>query len=224
MVRAPAQGRRGVRDRRAWSPGPCVPRPGRDRGGRGPRRGPTPSTRDTASCRRTRGWPRPAPRQGSPSSARRPTCSPSPATRRERSPPPGRPACRRWPRVAPCRDVDELVASADGAALPAVRQGRRRWRWPRHAAGRRPRPAAGGGRDLHARGGRRVRRPDRLHRAGRRRAAAHRGADPGRRLGRRDPPLRAGLLGPAAAPEGRRDRARAEPRPGAAPSGSAPTP
>ncbi len=55
---------------------------------------------------------------------------------------------------------------------------------------------------------------DLLHRAGRRRPAPHRGADPRRRARRRRPPLRARLLGPASPPEGRRDRPRAEPRSG----------
>ena len=50
---------------------------------------------------------------------------------------------------------------------------------------------------------------DRLRRAGRDRPAAHRGADPRRRRGQRDPPLRARLLGAAPPPEGRRDRAGA---------------
>ena len=39
MVRAPPEGRRGLRDRPAGPPGPRVPRPGRDRRGRRPRRG-----------------------------------------------------------------------------------------------------------------------------------------------------------------------------------------
>ena len=68
-----------------------------------------------------------------------------------------------------------------GHAVPAVRQGGRRRRRPRHAPGRRGRRAARGRRDLHARGRGRVRRPDRVHRAGGDRAAAHRGADPRRR-------------------------------------------
>ena len=59
----------------------------------------------------------------------------------------------------------------------------------------------------------RLRRPDGLPRAGRGRPAAHRGADPRRRRRRRHPPVRARLLGAAPAPEGRRDRAGAEPRP-----------
>ena len=42
--------------------------------------------------------------------------------------------------------------------------------------------------------------------------------------GQRDPPLRARLLGAAPAPEGRRDRAGAEPRPASCASGCAPTP
>ena len=83
--------------------------------------------------------------------------------------------------VEPSTDVDALVETASEAAVPALREGgRRRWR-PRHAARGRPEGPARGGRDLHARGRGRVRRPDRLHRAGRRRAPAHRGADPRRR-------------------------------------------
>ena len=62
----------------------------------------------------------------------------------------------------------------------------------------------------------RVREPDRLHRAGRDRSPPHRGADPGRRRRRRDPPVRARLLGPAPPPEGHRDRARAASRRGPA--------
>ena len=68
-----------------------------------------------------------------------------------------------------------------GHAVPALRQGRRRRRRPRHAARRRGRHAARGRRDLHARGRGRLRRPDGLHRAGRGRPAPHRGADPRRR-------------------------------------------
>ncbi len=71
---------------------------------------------------------------------------------------------------------------------------------------------------MHARGRGRLRRPDGLHRAGRGRPAPHRGADPRRRHRHRrgrDPPLRARLLGAAAPPEGHRDRAGAQPRPGA---------
>ena len=68
-----------------------------------------------------------------------------------------------------------------------------------------------------------VRRPDRVPRAGRDRAAPHRGADPRRRRGQRDPPLRARLLRAAAPPEGDRDRARAEPSPPSCVSGCVPT-
>ena len=115
--------------------------------------------------------------------------------------------------VEPSTDPDALVEAAQRAALPAVRQGGRgRW-WPRHAPGRRPQGPPRRGRDLHARGRGRLRRPDRLHRAGGGRPAPHRGADPRRRRGQRDPPLRARLLGAAAPPEGGRDRARAAPRP-----------
>ena len=118
--------------------------------------------------------------------------------------------------VEPSTDLDEPGRRRRGAADSVVREGGRRRRRARDAPGRRPVEAAGGGGDLHARGGGRVRRPDGVHRAGGRRAAAHRGADPGRRRGQRDPPVRARLLGAAAAPEGHRDRAGTASRPGAA--------
>ena len=83
--------------------------------------------------------------------------------------------------VDPSTDADALVEAAAGLDLPAVREGGRRRRRPRDAAGGPRRGPARGGRDLHARGRGRLRRPDRVHRAGGDRAAAHRGADPGRR-------------------------------------------
>ena len=83
--------------------------------------------------------------------------------------------------VEPSTDVDALVAAAEELPYPlfvkAVAGGG--GRGMRRVDG--PSPAARGGRDLHARGRGRVRRPDRLHRAGRGRPAAHRGADPRRR-------------------------------------------
>jgi pyruvate carboxylase len=160
-------------------------------------------------------WPRPAPTPGSPSSAHRrgAELTGNKARAIAAAKAAGVPTLQ---SVEPSTDVDALVAAAEAMPLPALRQGgRRRWR-PRHAPGRRPGGPARGDRDLHARGRGRVRRPDGLHRAGRRRPAAHRGADPRRRRGQRDPPLRARLLGPAPAPEGRRDRPGAQPRPRAA--------
>ena len=74
QLRAPAQGRRGLRDRRARAPGPRLPRPGGDRRGGGARAAPTRSTPATASCRRTRTSPRRAPPPGSRSSAPPPRC------------------------------------------------------------------------------------------------------------------------------------------------------
>ena len=115
--------------------------------------------------------------------------------------------------VEPSTDPDALVASAERNAVPAVREGGRGRRRPRHASRGRPPGPPRRRRDLHARGRGRVRRPDRLHRAGSGRPAPHRGADPRRRRRQCHPPLRARLLGAAAAPEGRRDRARAAPRP-----------
>ena len=56
--------------------------------------------------------------------------------------------------VPPNDDLDALMEAADGAALPAVREGgRRRWR-PRHAEGRRGEGPRGRDRHLHARGAR----------------------------------------------------------------------
>ena len=97
--------------------------------------------------------------------------------------------------------------------VPGLRQGRCRRRWPRDAAGGHAGDAAAFRRGGDARGGRRVRRPDRVRRGGGHRPAAHRGPDPRRRRGQRHPPLRARLLAAAAAPEGRGDRTRAQPRP-----------
>ena len=67
------------------------------------------------------------------------------------------------------------------------------------------------GRD--ARGGGGVRRRHGVPGGGGGQPPAHRGADPGRRGRQRHPPVRARLLGAAAAPEGRRDRPGAQPRP-----------
>ena len=93
-----------------------------------------------------------------------------------------------------------------GDRLPGLRQGGGRRRRPRHAPGGRAGGAARrrGGGDAGGRG--RVRRSDGVHRAGGRPAAAHRGADPGRHPGHHAAPVRAGLLDPAPAPEGGRDR------------------
>ena len=94
-----------------------------------------------------------------------------------------------------------------GDRLPGLRQGGRRRRRPRHAPGGRPAaelpesPERG-----HARGRGRLRRSDRVHRAGGGPAAAHRGTDPGRYPWQRHAPVRAGLLHPAPAPEGGGDR------------------
>ena len=92
----------------------------------------------------------------------------------------------------PTLEVDAAVGRpgrADGGRggdrLPGLRQGRRRRRRSGHAPGRRSdaaRESVAGG---DARGRGRVRRSDRVHRAGRGPAAPHRGADPGRHPGQR---------------------------------------
>ena len=71
-----------------------------------------------------------------------------------------------------------------------------------------------GARPGAARGGHGLRRSRRLHREVRAQGQAHRGPDPGRPARRPRPSLRARLLGSAPAPEDRRDRAGAQPRPG----------
>ena len=123
----------------------------------------------------------------------------------------------------PSADLDELVAGAEEIGFPVFvkavagggGRGMRRVDDPAAAA----RGGAGG----DARGRGRVRRPDGVHRAGGRPAAAHRGADPGRHPGQHDAPVRAGLLDPAAAPEGGRDRPGAAHLRGAAGRRCAPT-
>ena len=84
--------------------------------------------------------------------------------------------------------------------------GRRR---PRHAGGARPRRARRGRRGRAPRGAGGVRQRRRLPGALRRARPAHRGAAPRRPARQPGPPVRARLLGAAAAPEGRRDRPRA---------------
>ncbi len=224
LVRAPAQGRRGLRDRRARAPGAGLPRPRRDRRGGGARG-------------RGRGLP------GLRLPEREPGAGRGVRERRDHL---------RRARPARCSTLTgnkaRAIAAAKAAGVPTLRERRaehrRRTRWSSGSSAM-PYPlfvkavAGGGGRgmrrvddpegparrgrDLHARGRGRLRRPDGLHRAGRGRPAAHRGADPRRRRRRRDPPLRARLLGAAAAPEGRRDRAGAAPRPRAARPGCART-
>ena len=103
-----------------------------------------------------------------------------------------------------------------GHRVPRVRQGGRRWRRARHAAGRRPGRPARVDRGGLARGALGVRRRHRLPGTGGRRPAPHRGADSRRRAGQRLAPVRARLLGAAAPPEGRRDRPGAASRPRAA--------
>ncbi len=98
-------------------------------------------------------------------------------------------------------DLDPAAVTADGPA--GAGQGVGRWRRPRDAGGPRPRRPPGRGRRGERRGGLGVRRRHRLRRALRRAWPARRGA--GRRIPRRRRRLRRPrLLGPAAAPEGRR--------------------
>ncbi len=102
--------------------------------------------------------------------------------------------------------------------LPGDAEGLGRRRRARHA---RRDEARGDGRRLRALPGRgrgRVRRWRALPGEDRAAAAAYRGPGAGRRPGQCRASLRARLLGAAAQPEGRRDRARAQPRRGAAPA------
>ena len=213
QVRAPAEGRRGLRDRRARAPGAGLPRPrrrsSRSRCAAGRRRG-LPGLR--LPLREPARWPRRAPTPASPSSAR-----PADVLHADRqqgardrrgqggrradagvSVEPVAPTSTRWSR--PPRSI----------GLPGVRQGGRRRRRPRHAPGRRP-------------GATCARRVETCMRE-----AEGAFGDPTVFLeqavvdprhievqiladgdGNVDPPVRARLLGAAAAPEGRRDRAGA---------------
>ena len=144
QLRAPAQGRRGLRDRRARPPGPRLPRTRRRSSTRPCAPVPTRSTRATASSRRTRTWPRPARAPASRSSAPAPRCSTLTGNKAR--------------AIAAARAAGVPTLQSVGAghrrrtrwwrrraddAVPAVRQGRRRrWR-SRHAPGRRPGTSCG---------------------------------------------------------------------------------
>ncbi len=117
---------------------------------------------------------------------------------------------------APSSSVDELVAAAGAMTFPLVRQGRGRRRRPWHAPGERPGRIAGGDRSGQSRSGVGVRGCDGVPRAGGDQPPPHRGADPGRHAGQRDPSVRARLQRAAPPPEGHRVGAGAEPRSGAA--------
>ena len=112
--RAPPQGRRGLRDRRAGAPGPGLPRPARRSSASPSRPAPTRSTPATASSRRTRAGRGLRRRRASRSSARRADVLNSPATRPARSPPrrqAGLPPCAAPSRATTWTTV--LAAAAD---------------------------------------------------------------------------------------------------------------
>ena len=203
------QGGRGLPDRRAGAPGPGLPRPAGDRPGRrrGRRRRDLPRLR--LPLGEPRCWPRPATPAGitfigPPADVLHLTGNKARAIAAAREA--GLPTLR---GSEPSDDVDAVLAAAAEHRLPGLRQGGRRRRRARHAAGR-----ARGGPARVARGRACARR--------RRRSATPRVfleqavvsprhievqvlADARRQ---RHPPVRARLLGAAAAPEGRRDRAR----------------
>ena len=187
---------------------------------------PTRSTRATASCRRTRTWPRRVPRAGITFVG--PTAVGAGADRqqgpRDRRGPRRR-RCRCWARPSRRDDLDELLAGGEEHRRSRCSSRRSPAAADAGCAGSRTRPtcaASVAGRDA---GGRIcLRRPDGVPRAGGGRAASHRGADPGRRRGQRHPPLRAGLLGAAPPPEGGRAGARRRTWTRRCASGSAPTP
>ena len=109
-----------------------------------------------------------------------------------------RPSARGWPQQV---------------GYPADAQGQLGRRRARHARGRRPRPSCDAGCSRPpARGAGRLRQRRGLPREAGRARAAHRGADPRRPARQPRAPVRARLLGAAAPPEGRRDRAGAVPR------------
>ena len=137
QLRAPAQGRRGLPDRRARATrcGPTSTRR-RDRRGGAAAPGRTRSTPATASSRRTRTSPRPAPTRASRSSARPPSVLHADRQQgpRDRRRPGGR-RRRRCAASTPSTDVDALVARGRRHRLPGLRQGGRGRRRPRACAG-----------------------------------------------------------------------------------------
>ena len=176
----------------------------------------TRSTPATASCRRTLSWRARARPPGSSSSARRRRCSAWPATRRVR-------ATAARAADVPVLDASEPVENGEEAMAAAEKIGFPVFVKASHGGGGRgmrlvtdPAQLARAVRGGPQRGGGRVRRRHRLPRAGARAPAPHRGPVAGRRDRRRRPPLRARLLAAAPPPEGDRDHAGAEPRPGAA--------
>ena len=135
QLRPPPEGRRGVPDRRARASRPGLPGRGGDHPGRPRIPAPTPSTPATASCPRTRAGRRPRRTRASPSSARRPRCWSWPATRSGPWRPPARRACPVLNRREPSRRHARADRRRRRDRLPAVRQGGRRRRRPRHAPG-----------------------------------------------------------------------------------------
>ena len=140
------------------------------------------SIRGTASCRRTLSWPARARRRGWCSSDRHRRCSASPATRRARVRRRSRRGSRRC-STPPSRSSsdDEAMAAAETIGFPGLREGLPRRRRARHAPRDRSGAAVARGRGGPQRGGGRVRRRDRLPRAGARAPAPHRGPVAGRR-------------------------------------------
>ncbi len=213
--RPPDQGRRGVPDRRAGAPGPGLPRHRGDH----PSRADVRRRRHLSRLRLPEREPRSGPRlRRGRHHLHRPAGRRAAAGRQQGPGPGGREGGRH-----PDPEVDPALlrrrrpgGGGGGDRVPGLRQGGGRWWWSRHAPGGHPRRAARVVERGDAGGRGRLRRCDRLHRAGRRPAAAHRGADPGRYPGPRDAPLRAGLLDPAPPPEGRRDRPGAQHHRGAA--------
>ena len=216
-VRAPAEGRRGLRDRRARPPGPGLPRPRGDRRGRAAGAAPTRSTPATASSRRTPHLAEACANAGITFIG--PTADVLDPDRQQGPRDRGREG-RRRAHAGLRRAVHRRRRTGRGRRgdrLPAVRQGRRRRRRPRHAPRRRARRRCA----------------TRVETCMREAEGAF--GDPTVFLeqavvdprhievqiladgdGQRDPPVRARLLGAAPPPEGRRDRPGAEPRPGAA--------
>ena len=226
---APAEGRRGLPDRRTRPPGPGLPGRRRDRPGRARRPAPTRSTPGYGFLSENPQLAQACVDAGitfiGPSAAVLEMAG-NKATAVAAARAAGVPVLE---SSEPSADIAAADRGGRGDRLPGVRQGRRRRRRPRDAPGRRRRttcprrwpPPCGRPSPPSATRPCSWSGPSSIRGTSRCRSWPTTGRR--RQPGRHDPPVRAGLLGAAPAPEGDRGRARGRPRSRTAASGSAPT-